>query len=201
MKLMRGRIEPHRTALVVVDMQRLFLAPDAPWEVPAGRALLPTLLPAIAAARECGMRLVWTQNILPPELADQPTLFDVYPPFDPQPDDIIIHKRRHSAFYDTDLEARLRDAGIRTVAIAGVSTEQCCQATLRDAHYRGLETIVLSDATAAMEYPDRGHGALAAAEVQRTTLILLAGYLADVMTAAAFLARAGPPAVVELGPA
>jgi len=191
MKLAHGRIEPNTTALVVVDMQRLFLAPGAPWEVPTGRGLLPTLLPTIAAARACGMRLVWTQNVLPPELADQPALFDLYPPLATQPEDIIIAKRRHSAFYDTDLEARLRDADIRTVAIAGVSTEHCCQATLRDAHYRGFETILLSDATAAVAYPDRGHGALAAAEVHRMTLIILAGYLADVMTTAAFLARIG----------
>jgi nicotinamidase-related amidase len=75
------------------------------------------------------------------------------------------------------------------VAIAGVTTENCCQATARDAHFRGLATVVLSDATATMDYPDRGHGALSAAEVHRATLIILAGSIADVMTTAAFLAR------------
>ncbi|MGH2584530.1 MAG: cysteine hydrolase family protein, partial [Dehalococcoidia bacterium] len=153
MKLTSDRIDPRSTALVVVDMQRLFLAPGAPWEVPAGREIVPTLLSTIATARERGMHLVWTQNVLPADLAGQPTLFQVYPPLAPRPEEIIIHKRRHSAFYDTDLEERLRDAGIRTVAIAGVTTENCCQATACDAHFRGLTTIVLSDATATLDYP------------------------------------------------
>src|SRR5262245_49027443 len=135
MKLMSRRLDPATTALVMVDMQYLFFAPGAPWEIPAGRELIPTLLPAIAAARERGMQLVWTQNVLPADLAGRPALFDVYPPLAPRPEDIIIHKRRHSAFYATDLEARLHDAGIRTVAVAGVTTDNCCQATVRDAHY------------------------------------------------------------------
>jgi nicotinamidase-related amidase len=77
MKLPSDRIDPHSTALVVVDMQCLFLAPGAPWEVPAGREIVPALLPAITAARERGMHLVWTQNVLPPDLAGQPALLDV----------------------------------------------------------------------------------------------------------------------------
>jgi nicotinamidase-related amidase len=42
------RIDPSKTALIVVDMENDFVAPGAPMETPAGRAMLPNLKRAIA---------------------------------------------------------------------------------------------------------------------------------------------------------
>jgi isochorismate hydrolase len=54
------RIDPQRTVLIVVDMENDFVAPGAPLETPAGRAMLPTLKRAITFCRERGIRVIYT---------------------------------------------------------------------------------------------------------------------------------------------
>ena len=49
--------------------------------------------------------------------------------------------------------------------------------------------MILSDATATVDYPDNGQGGMSAAEVQRASLIILAESTADVMTAEMFINR------------
>jgi ureidoacrylate peracid hydrolase len=71
----------------------------------------------------------------------------------------------------------------------------------RDAFFRDYEVVVLSNATATADYPDLGHGALSAAEVQRASLIILAQSTADVMTAEMFMSRiaAAAPEPIRAG--
>jgi biuret amidohydrolase len=184
------RFEPASTALIVVDMQGIFLAPGAALEVPAGRDLLPTLQRAVVGARNCGIRVVHTRV---PRFGEfEPELFEFYPGAEPAPGDVVITKPRYSGFYNTELDAVLRGASIDTVVIAGVSTENCCHATARDAHFRGYRVAFLADATGTFDYPDCGAGTLTASEVHRATLVILAASTAHVMTTAEFLARAAP---------
>ena len=65
------------------------------------------------------------------------------------PDDWTIDKRWYSAFRDTDLEDRLRAAGISRLVVAGVATNVCVLACVRDALARGFEVVALADACAA----------------------------------------------------
>jgi ureidoacrylate peracid hydrolase len=71
--------------------------------------------------------------------------------------------------------------------------------TGRDAFFHDYEVVVLSDATAAGEYPDIGQGAMSGAEVHRASLIILAQSTADVMTAETFMSRiaASAPAPIR----
>src|SRR4051794_1347289 len=57
------RLEPGRTALLVIDMQRGFLDPGAALEVPAGRAIIPGLRRLIEASRECALPVIFTQFV------------------------------------------------------------------------------------------------------------------------------------------
>src|SRR5919107_254126 len=110
---------------------------------------------------------------------------------------VVITKHRYSAFYGTDLEIILRGLGVTTVVIAGVTTENCCHATARDAFFRDYQVVVLADATATFDYPDLGYGGMSAEEVQRATLIILALSTADVVTTETFVARVTVAADVE----
>lgn len=65
----------------------------------------------------------------------------------PQPEDIIIHKTRYSAFYNTNLDSMLRARGIRTLVFTGIATNVCVESTLRDGFFLEYFGAVLADAT------------------------------------------------------
>lgn len=70
---------------------------------------------------------------------------------EPQPSDIILEKRRFSAFFKTDLDQTLRTLGVDTVAVGGVNTHFCVLATAFDAVCNDFSTIILEDASAAFK--------------------------------------------------
>jgi ureidoacrylate peracid hydrolase len=65
----------------------------------------------------------------------------------PQPGDIVVPKTRLSGFFETNLEAILRAADIKTLIFVGVATNICVEATMRDALYRDYMCLVVEDAT------------------------------------------------------
>jgi nicotinamidase/pyrazinamidase len=67
----------------------------------------------------------------------------------PQPSDIILPKRRFSAFFKTDLDQTLRTLGIDTVVVGGINTHFCVLATAFDAVCHDFFTIILEDLSAA----------------------------------------------------
>ncbi|KXZ55555.1 hypothetical protein GPECTOR_2g1104 [Gonium pectorale] len=62
--------------------------------------------------------------------------------------ELVIVKKRFSAFLHTHLDLVLRRLRIRRVALCGVQTPNCVRATAVDALGHDYETVVLSDATA-----------------------------------------------------
>ena len=64
----------------------------------------------------------------------------------PQLGDIVITKRYPSAFFGTDLAERLRDLGVDTCVITGLSTSGCVRATALDALCHGFTPLVVRDA-------------------------------------------------------
>ncbi len=211
------RIDPSTTAMIVVDMENDFVAPGAPMQVEAraGRAMLPHLKRALACCRAHGIPVIYTAHVhraggcdlgllahVPPvargdALVDGSPGVAIFPEVAPRDGEIVITKHRFSAFYGTDLEIILRGLGVTTVVITGVTTENCCHATARDAFFRDFRVVFLADATATSDNPDLGWGAMTAAEAHRATLISLAASTADVITTETFVARATAAAGVE----
>ena len=76
------------------------------------------------------------------------------------PSEIVIPKRRYSAFFATDLALFLNEQRVRTVVIAGVKTNVCIRATAQDAFANGFDVIVPREATNS----NRPHLAAAALE-------------------------------------
>jgi biuret amidohydrolase len=202
------QIDPHKAALIVVDMENDFVAPGAPLEAPAGRTMLPTLKQVLAFCRDQGVHVIYTTHAhrrdgcdmgrfadLWPQVRSRTGLVDgepgieIYPELAPLANEIVVKKHRYSAFYGTDLEIILRGLGVDTVVITGVTTENCCHATARDALFRDYRVVFLSDATATFDYPDVGQGKMSADEVHHATLVILSVSTAHVMTADEFMAR------------
>ena len=63
----------------------------------------------------------------------------------PEPGDHLISKYRSSAFHNTDLDLILRSNGIKTVLVAGCTTEGCVESTVRDLCFYDYFGVVLSD--------------------------------------------------------
>lgn len=76
----------------------------------------------------------------------------LWPELDVQADDLVVLKRRYSAFIPgtCDLAPNLRERGIDTVLIAGTLTNVCCESSARDAMMLDFATVMLSDGCAAM---------------------------------------------------
>ncbi|MBU2696969.1 cysteine hydrolase family protein [Pimelobacter sp. 30-1] len=63
----------------------------------------------------------------------------------------VITKRRQSAFVSTDLALVLRGHQIESVALVGVSTGGCVEATIRDAVHNDFYAVLLEDAVGAYD--------------------------------------------------
>ncbi len=83
---------------------------------------------------------------------------DIIPELYPLESEPVIDKPGKGAFYQTDLELMLRNRGIDTLFVAGVTTEVCVNTTVREANDRGFRCVVLSDCCASYfpEFHDAG---------------------------------------------
>lgn len=72
-----------------------------------------------------------------------------HPELDAQLADLVIVKPRVSAFYGTNLDAVLRACKVERLIVCGVSSSWAVQSTVRDAHDRDYQVLVLEDACAA----------------------------------------------------
>ncbi len=90
---------------------------------------------------------------------------DIVPELYPRPGEPVIDKPGKGAFYATDLELILRDRGIRTLIVCGVTTEVCVNTSVREANDRGFECVVLSDCVGSY-FPEFQKAALAMVKAQ-----------------------------------
>ncbi len=150
---------PARSTLLVLDMQNYFLDPSSHAYIPSAQAILPGLRALIQAYRQrrlpviftrhlnrepdAGMMSRWWRDLISP---DSP-LSQITPELDVG-DSPLLSKSQYDAFYGTDLEARLKTAGVSQTLIAGVMTHLCCETTARSAFMRGFEVFFLVDGTA-----------------------------------------------------
>lgn len=163
-----------RTALLTVDLQNDFLHPDGAYgragqTAPEIAALPARLKPLADLIRAKGGYYVSTQFTLVPAKGGEPIISPHLKQIRPflkkgdflpgawghalvdelQPADLTVEKIAYSAFYMTRMEWVLRKCGIEKLIVAGIVTNGGVASTVRDAHVRDLETIVLEDGCAA----------------------------------------------------
>jgi nicotinamidase-related amidase len=66
----------------------------------------------------------------------------------PKPSDILLPKRRFSAFFKTDLDQTLRTLGVDTIVVTGMTTEVCVMMTVMDGLSHDFSAILLEDCSA-----------------------------------------------------
>ena len=163
-----------RTALITIDLQNDFIHPEGAYGragqgAPAIATLPDRVAPLIAALRARGGHYISAQFTLVPGPDGEPLIaphlkalrpFLAKGDFEPgsfghrivdtlYPADFVIEKVAYSAFYQTRLEYIMRAMGIETLILSGIVTNGGVASTLRDAHLRNIETVMLSDGCAA----------------------------------------------------
>ncbi|MBU6246436.1 MAG: cysteine hydrolase [Xanthomonadaceae bacterium] len=146
------------TALLLMDLQPGILANygDADY--------LPRIRRALAATRHAGLPVIWVRVAFRdgyPEVSADNAIFagirgsgrllestdaaGIHPDLAVQPQDVIVTKRRISAFAGSDLDVVLRGGGIRHLVLAGVSTSGVVLSTVRLAADLDYRLTVLAD--------------------------------------------------------
>jgi ureidoacrylate peracid hydrolase len=191
-----------RTALLIVDLQNDFLHADGAYarggQGAASIAALPLRLKPLADAfRTAGGWIISTHFTLVPGKNGEPLIaphLKALRPFlrkgdfspgswghalvdELAPSDLQIEKIAYSAFYMTRLEWILRKFAIDRLVVGGIVTNGGVASTVRDAHVRDIEAIVLSDGCAAFD--DATHQTAIAALKPVARIATIADMLAE----------------------
>lgn len=156
-----GREPVLTTALIVGDLQRGITG-----GYPFTRQVLPPITELLPRARAAGALVVFVHFAVRGNGADLPPGNELFRTFHEAGDafhegsagteidlpvaaeDVVVLKRRASAFAGTDLDLVLRARGVDTLAVAGVATSAMVAATCYDAADRGYRLTVLRDGCA-----------------------------------------------------
>ncbi|WP_192964203.1 cysteine hydrolase family protein [Phycobacter azelaicus] len=186
-----------RTALLTIDLQNDFIHPEGAYgragQTSEAIAALPDrIAPLVAALRARGGHYISAQFTLVPDGKGEPLISPHLKKLRPFlgrgdfapgsqgnrlvdalfPADFVIEKVAYSALYQTRLEYIMRAVGIDRLIVGGIVTNGGVASTLRDAHLRDIDTVMLTDGCAAFK-----------PEVHNATLISL-GTVTHQMTCA-----------------
>lgn len=174
-----------RTALLVIDVQ---VGLDDPSLPPRNNPDCEENVAALIASWRASRRpVVFVRHDSPrpdsPYRADQPGNA-LKPELTGEPD-LLVAKQVNSAFLgEPKLDDWLRERGITGVAIAGVQTNCCCEATARMASDLGYDTIFVLDATCTFDIQALDGGTITADELARVTGANMQDEPADVLMTA-----------------
>ena len=148
------------SALLIVDMQNYFLAPDS-------HAFIPNAIPIVKRIRKLAQKFIslnrpvistrhintkknakllgkWWSDII---MEDSTKLSEIHEQLK-FPEAIKVKKTQYDAFYETNLEGILKKKRIKQMVLTGVMTHLCCETTARSAFVRGFEVFLPVDGTA-----------------------------------------------------
>jgi nicotinamidase-related amidase len=167
-------------ALIVIDCQESFRARSY-WDEDLAQPFFGAIQRAIDAWADASLPIVQIfHEDLEGPFARSSGLVRTLAPLRVAPA-ATFHKRRHSAFVGSGLEAWLRDAGTERIVVTGIRTEQCCETTTRHGSDLGFQVDYITEAT--LTFPmahERSGRVYTAAEIKERTELVLAGRFARI---------------------
>ncbi|MBQ3009723.1 MAG: cysteine hydrolase [Oscillospiraceae bacterium] len=190
------KLNPEKSALLVIDMQEGFLNPESPTYIPMAWETVPRCIAVQRKARELGIPVyfvirryakdgsdveftryfTWKEGGKPCSGPESPIGWNMPKGFEVLPWDNVLFKPRYSAFFNTHLDGILRRKGIDTVIVTGTTTPNCIRATVFDAISLDYNTVVLDDCTSSVNE-----------EVQRVNMLGMQSIGAVIATADDFI--------------
>jgi nicotinamidase-related amidase len=159
---MKNNTQLQNTALLVMDVQNAIVG-----SLNDEKPLMDSLVSAIKAARNHNIPVIYiTADFRKgyPEISsnnkafaglingsagfDDPKATEIHTSVSPKPDDIVVIKKRFSAFTGSDLEVVLRSLEINHLLLSGISTSGVVLSTVREAADKDYRLTVLSDCCA-----------------------------------------------------
>jgi nicotinamidase-related amidase len=147
----------NKPVLIVIDMLRDFLES---WEPARKERLVHSINELVGAMRSSKHPIVWVRQEFEPDLRDAfPEMrakgiritiegtpgCEILPELAVDPSDIVIVKKRYSAFYGTPLDEILARLRPDSIILAGINTHACIRTTAIDAYQRDWPVIVAAD--------------------------------------------------------
>ena len=176
------------TALLIIDFQNEYFTGKMP--IPDGMTALANARRLIAFADRHNMPVFHVQHVTPagsPIFAADGHTVAIHPVIQPEAHHTVLQKSSVSVFPTTDIDARLKSAGVKTLIIAGLMTHACVAGAARDAVPAGYEVIVAADASATRDIDAPGGGLITHNVLHRTALTTIADTFGDVLTTNAIL--------------
>ncbi|WP_085318421.1 cysteine hydrolase family protein [Derxia lacustris] len=193
-------MNPTRRALIVIDVQNEYFTGRLPIAFPDREGSVARIAEAMDAARAAGIAVVAVRHATPagtPIFAVGSDGYALHPAVASRPHDLLIDKPLASALADTGLADWLAERDIGTLTLVGYMTQNCVDATARDAAHRGFVVEVLADACGAPDYAN-DLGTASAEELHRVFCVALhAGFAAVGATADWIAAINGGPALAR----
>jgi len=156
-----------KTAFLIIDMQKDFCLPGAPFEVNGAMKVSKKIKEALEACRRHGLPVVHVFRHYRADGSDvELTRYDgfvkagtslvrgtdsaeILEELKPVDGEYLVVKQRWSAFFQTELDLLLRRLGVDQIVVTGVQTPNCIRGTVWDANSLDYEVIVLTDGTGA----------------------------------------------------
>jgi nicotinamidase/pyrazinamidase len=149
-----------KPAIIVVDMLKdnMRESPRNPF-LQEGRAIIPNLRRLLEMGRKEGYPIVFAcDSFLKEDFIFKGRMkihslrgtggAEVVEELKPEATDIVLPKRRFSAFFKTDLDQTLHTLGVDTIVVAGITAEVCVLMTAMDGLSHDFSVIILEDCSA-----------------------------------------------------
>jgi nicotinamidase-related amidase len=120
-------LEPRKTILLVIDVQRaLFTRPTPVYEP---YKLIENINTLVARAQLYGVQVVFLQHVNESFLKKGTSGWDFHPDLSHKKSDLTIQKNQGNALVETALLSVLESRGIKNLIITGLVTQGCIRAT------------------------------------------------------------------------
>ena len=147
--------------LLVIDMQKEYADRTNPWYFDMAAPVAHNIRRVLEVARKKKLRVIYTYNGFKPDLSDAGLMkvksldianrrvciegtpgVQIIDEIKPRESDIVINKKRFSAFFGTDLLIYLRGLGADSVILTGCVTSGCIRMTAYDAYQYDYRVVI-----------------------------------------------------------